>query len=45
MFKGDQLQFTARAYNSDNVEVTENIAWSIEESSVATIDNNGLVMA
>lgn len=42
-FKGDTKQFTAKAFNGNNQQVTETFTWKTTNSSVATIDQNGLV--
>lgn len=45
LFKNDTKQFSAKAYNSDGVEVSETFTWVSLNDTIATVDANGLVTA
>lgn len=41
IFKGDNKQFTAKAYNLSGSEVATTFTWSVTDPVIASIDNNG----
>ncbi len=45
VFRGETIQFTAKAYNSNNVEVSTPIQWKVLEAELASINDNGLFTA
>jgi hypothetical protein len=45
VFRGETIQFSAKAYNSNNVEVSTPITWKVLEAELATINDNGLFTA
>lgn len=44
IFRGEELQYNAKAYNVNNQQVTETFTWSILDPSVASVDANGKVI-
>lgn len=41
ILKTETAQYTAKAYNLDNQEVSTNFTWSVEQSDIASIDASG----
>ena len=46
LFRGETADFTARAYNTANAEVSgQTFTWTSQDNSIATVDANGRVTA
>lgn len=45
MFRGETMQFTAKAFNSSNVEVSAAIQWKVLDSEIGSISTSGLFTA
>ncbi len=45
VFIGDQLTFTAKAYNGNNAEVSAGFTWKLTNDTIASIDANGKLTA
>jgi hypothetical protein len=45
LFIGDQLSFTAKAYNGNNAEVSTGFTWKLTNDTIASIDANGKLTA
>jgi hypothetical protein len=41
IFRGDHLQFSAKAYDPDNKEVSKTFTWRVADQSIATISASG----
>lgn len=41
ILKTETTQYTAKAYNLDNQEVTTNFTWSVENTAIANVDASG----
>ena len=42
-FKGETAQFSAKAYNTANEEISSTFEWTTTDNNIATVDANGLV--
>lgn len=45
MFRGETMQFTAKAYNANNAEVLTTIQWKVLDPEVGSISSTGLFTA
>lgn len=43
IFRGEELQYNAKAYNANNQQVNETFTWSILDPNIASVDANGKV--
>ncbi len=45
MYRGESMQYTAKAYNSNNAEVATTIEWKVLDAEIGTINASGLFTA
>lgn len=43
IFRNETLQFSAKAYDGNNAEVSKSFVWSVSDPSIATINSSGLL--